>query len=133
MIQSSFESLAPVGASARSLAAGLPFGARGAMALGSGLRSGAVLIDVAGQATANLDEVRKALAEAQREEVRAEARRAFTDEVRARTEPDGADPAGAVAEGGLGEGDALKAVAAAQIAAVTGETAGRGSFVNLAV
>ena len=133
MIQSTFESLTPSGTSARSLPGGLPFGARGAMALGSGLRSGVVLVDVAGQAAADLNEVRKALAEAQREEVREEARRQFADEVRARTDPEAVEASATGSEKGRGEGDALQAVASAQIAAISSDTFERGSLVNLAV
>lgn len=133
MIQSTFESLTPVGAAARASAGGLPFGARGATALGSGLRSGLVLVDAAGKATAELHEVRKALSEAQRDEVRAEAKRKFADEVRARTEPEAEETSGTESDSGLGEGNPLQAVTAAQFAAIIDGTAGRGSFVNLAV
>lgn len=136
MIQSTFASVPPVGASASSRAEGLPFGARGSTALGSGLRSGVVLVDAVGRATQELDEVRKALAETQREEIRAEARRQFADEVRARSNPEleqtDSDPADRP-DRASGEDTALQAVVAAQLAAVTGDTVARGSFVNLAV
>jgi len=133
MIQSIFASLTPVGAATPQRAEGLPFGARGSIALGSGLRSGVALVDVAGRATEELHEVRKALSEARREEIRTEARRQFADEVRARSEPEPEQAAGGTSDGGAVEDEASQAIVAAQIAAVTGDTTGRGSFVNLAV
>lgn len=133
MIQSTFASYTPVGTPVSQRAEGIPVGARGSIALGSGLRSGMVLVDVAGQATAELHEVRKALAEADREAVRSEARRQFSEEVRARTDPDPEEAADVGTDGAQGQGEALQAGVAAQLAAAGGETAGRGSFVNLAV
>ena len=137
MILSKIEPVIPLGPAGLQKSAGVPVGARGATSLGSGLRSGVVLIAAAGQAVEDLQKVRTALAEAEREAARAEASREFADQVRARNAASVEDSAASDESGASDpaqrDENALQAVAAAQIAAVRGEPAGRGSFVNFAV
>lgn len=138
MILSTFEPAVPLGAAGLGKAPGVPLGLRGSTSMSSGLRSGVALIDAAGQSLEDLHDVRKALAEAEREAARTEARRQFADEVRARTAPtapesDAGVSAPAERPSAPSDGGSQQAVAAAQIAAIRGEPAGRGSFVNLAV
>ena len=137
MILSTVEPAVPLGSAGLQKTSGVPFGLRGATSLGSGLRSGVVLIDAAGRAAEDLQKVRTALAEAEREAARAEASREFADQVRARNaasaEDSGASDEAGASDPAQRDENALQAVAAAQIAAVRGEPAGRGSFVNFAV
>lgn len=119
---------------ARLGAADLPFGLRSSIALGSGLRSGVVLLDAADQAIAELKVARETAAEAARDAARAEAKlkEAETRNPRAAGETEERAPIN-TGRYGLSEGDAERSINAAQAAGQSGERAGRGTFVNLAV
>lgn len=122
-------------------AAAVPFGARGATALGSGLRSGTTLVDGADRAFAELQELREAAAEAAREAARAEQRAATAerDQVRAETavrgeDADSADRPRATLNGAeFSDEEAERSINAAREAAAQGEPVPRGAFFDLAV
>ena len=119
---------------ARQGAAELPLGLRGSIALGSGLRSGVVLLDAADQATAELRAARETAAEAARDAARAEARVKEAEERNPRATGETQERAPInTGRFGLSEGDAERSINAAQAAGESGERAGRGAFVNLAV
>lgn len=113
-------------------AGGPPLGLRGSIALGSGLRSGVVLVEVAGKAAAELQQAREAAAEAAREAARANAELSQAEEENTRAER---EPEAQIntSQFGLSEGDAERVINAAQAAGESGEQAERGAFVDFAV
>ena len=134
MILSTFVPSAPLGSEGRIKTGGVPFGARGSMSVGSGLRSGVTLVEAADRAAAELNEVRQALAEANREDARSESRRQFADAMQARTAPDQTLPTIDVEPADRSRAtDAVHSVLAAHVGPVAGQAGDRGSFVNVAV
>ena len=117
-------------------ATAVPLGARGATALGSGLRSGTTLVDVADRAAAELQAVREAAAEAAREAARAEQRveAAERDRIRAEAAVRGEDDEdGDRPRAVFSDEETARSIDAAQAAAAQGERAPRGAFFDLAV
>ncbi|MDF1790357.1 MAG: hypothetical protein P1U88_00530 [Thalassobaculaceae bacterium] len=115
-------------------AGGVPFGARGSISLGSGLRSGAVLLDAVDRVANELKEARAAAAEAAREAARAEARLQSLEQGSTRSDGETQDQAAVnTSRYGLNDDDAERSINAAQAAGASGESAGPGSFINLAV
>lgn len=124
----------------RSAADALPLGARGSISLGSGLRSGLVLVDSANRAVADLQEARGAAAEAAREAARANAELARTERETERADAlqaaNGSDTAAATTTAASptpSADDTNRSIGAAQVAGQSGETSSRGAFVDLAV
>ena len=134
MILPTFVPSAPIGLEGRIKTGGVPFGARGSMSVGSGLRSGVTLLEGVDRAAAELNEVRQALAEAKREAARGEARRLFSDAVQARISGDETLPTIEVkAADGANGSDAVHSVLAAHVGSAPSQAADRGSVVNVAV
>jgi hypothetical protein len=121
-------------AGARSGGDAVPLGIRGSIALGSGLRSGVVLLETANKAAAELEAAREAAAEAARDAARAEADLRVAEEESARAEGEGSSQAPVnTSQFGLSEGDAERSINAARSAGESGERTERGAFVDLAV
>jgi hypothetical protein len=109
-------------------------GLRESISLGSGLRTGVVLVDSAGRVAAELEEARAAAAEAAREAARTETELADAERANARVdEQTGDQPQANGARLQAGAENADRSINAAQAAGESGETAERGSFVDLAV
>lgn len=118
-------------------AAAVPLGTRGATAIGSGLRSGAILVESVDRVAAELQTAREAAAVAARDAALAEQRAQEAESRAARAE--GAEDTGPerapvnTSRFGLSEGDTERSINAAREAAFQGERTPRGAFVNLSV
>lgn len=117
-------------------AAGVPLGARGSTAIGSGLRSGAVLVDAVDRVASELQLEREAAAEAARDAALAEQRAQDAENRLARAEGRVEDEDRApvnTSRFGVSDDDTERSINAARVAASQGERTPRGAFVNLSV
>lgn len=113
--------------------AGLPFGLRGSVSLGSGLRTGVTVVERAIQTSAELSDARSRARDALAEQARLEREAAQAGDA-ARREELQAESSGQAAEGQAAEGEAdRQTIEAAVAAGESGEATPRGAFVDLSI
>ena len=135
---SSFSGFAPGHGGASQGPADVPVGLRGAVSLGSGLRTGVTVVQRAIQTSAELEEARARAREALREQLElerkaAEAERAVSrEEAQANAEPAETAPP-ATASTPQDDGAESRTIVAAVAAGEAGQDAPRGAFVDFSV